>query len=215
MFTVQSYHDALARVAHDFVRLLEAAFAIPAGTFDSLFRSGGAFLPPQHRIKLLKYAPQPDGAGAAQGVGPHADTSGWLTFLLQAGGPAGLDVLAPDGRTWLPAPPAPGTLVVNFGKAMEAATGGAVRATVHRVRAPAPGGGARYSVPFFMGLPAEAGVRDVWERMPAAVRDMRGARAVDGRWECFGDGMLAKWLGSHRDVGMRWYGAEVVERYAG
>jgi isopenicillin N synthase-like dioxygenase len=200
------------------VHLLEAAFAIPKGTFDSFFRHGGAFVPPQHRIKLLKYyapvAPD-DGGEAGQGVGPHADTSGWLTFLLQASGPPGLDVLAPDGETWLPAPPVAGTLVVNFGKAMEAVTGGAVRATVHRVRAPGEGGAVRYSVPFFMGLPVEAGVRDVWERMPRGVREARGVGAVDGRWECFGEGMLAKWIGSHRDVGRKWYSEEVVERYSG
>ena len=38
-----------------------------------------------------------------------------------------------DGE-WIPAPPIENSLVVNFGNAFEAATEGAVRATVHRVK---------------------------------------------------------------------------------
>lgn len=149
---LETYHDALQALSYGFVHLVEEAFGIPVGTFDQFFRSDNrkmssddprlvsdkpapastklTYLPPQHRIKLLKYPPS---SNRGQGVGAHKDSSGWLTFLLQIGQQAGLEVLAADGETWIPAPPIDGTFVVNFGNAFEAATEGAVKATVHRV----------------------------------------------------------------------------------
>lgn len=134
-----AYHDALQALSYRFVHLVEEAFGIPTRTFDHFFQAPGArnshYLPPQHRIKLLKYPPSPDDeTSGGQGVGAHKDSSGWLTFLLQVGNEAGLEVLAADGETWIPATPVDGTFVVNFGNAFEAATEGAVRATVHRVK---------------------------------------------------------------------------------
>ncbi|KAK3109225.1 hypothetical protein LTR53_017752 [Teratosphaeriaceae sp. CCFEE 6253] len=116
-----AYHDALQELSYRFVHLIEEAFAIPIGTFDHFFgqqsshdspregmttpRHGSAheYLPPQHRIKLLRYPPSP--TGQSQGVGAHKDSSGWLTFLFQVGDEAGLEVLASNGRDWFPAPP--------------------------------------------------------------------------------------------------------------
>jgi len=135
------------------VHLVEEAFGIPVGTFDDFFlprpsssrssvRSSTrtaslsdqqrGYLQPQHRIKLIKYPPS-SGEAHGQGVGAHKDSSGWLTFLYQVGKEEGLEVLSKDGE-WIPAPPLEGTFVVNFGNAFEAATEGAVRATVHRVK---------------------------------------------------------------------------------
>lgn len=88
-------------------------------------------MPPQHRIKLIKYPPSTN-SRRGQGVGAHKDSSGWLTFLYQAGEEEGLEVVSASGE-WIPAPPIEGTFVVNFGNAFEAATDGAVKATVHRV----------------------------------------------------------------------------------
>lgn len=157
-----TYHDAIQELSYRFVHLVEEAFSIPTGTFDHFFQAPSSrnptaaavvpqaasnkasavsattrpsYLSPQHRIKLLKYPPSPaDEAAGGQGVGAHKDSSGWLTFLLQVGNEAGLEVLAADGKTWIPATPVDGTFVVNFGNAFEAATDGAVRATVHRVK---------------------------------------------------------------------------------
>lgn len=127
-------------LSYRFVNLVEEAFGIPVGTFDEFWthkvpgkqpeRPGGT-LPPQHRIKLVKYPPHA-GKGSGQGVGAHKDSSGWLTFLHQVGTQACLEVLGADGE-WIVAPPISGTFVVNFGNAFEAATEGAVKATVHRV----------------------------------------------------------------------------------
>jgi isopenicillin N synthase-like dioxygenase len=118
---------------------VEEAFGIPVGTFDDFFLMDDVengrtrYLPSQHRIKLVKYPATVNG-DSGQGVGAHKDSSGWLTFLYQVGQEDGLEVLADDGR-WIAAPPIPGTFVVNFGNAFEAATEGAVKATVHRVKA--------------------------------------------------------------------------------
>lgn len=236
-----AYHDALEELSYRFVHLVEEAFGIPVGTFDHFFQPDvtrkETYLRPQHRMKLLKYPPAPHGA-VGQGVGAHKDSTGWLTFLYQLPGQAGLEVLAADGE-WISAPPIPGTFVVNFGNAFEAATDGAVKATVHRVRAPPAEKGDRYSVPFFMGLPLDLTVSEVREGIPESVKRMRrekeGGRAVglqigsangdkhnhineissflDERWDGLGESQLKKWIRSHVDVGTKWYGGELVDFY--
>jgi isopenicillin N synthase-like dioxygenase len=131
----------LQALSYRFVHLIEEAFDIPVGTFDAFFpRLASAtttahthHLLPQHRIKLVKYPASPSGtAREEQGVGAHKDSSGWLTFLYQVGKEEGLEVLDASG-SWIRAPPIEGTFVVNFGNAFEAATEGAVKATIHRV----------------------------------------------------------------------------------
>ena len=74
---------------------------------------------------------------------PHVD-SGLVTLLAQDG-VHGLEVEDRAGH-WTGVPPTEGTLVVNFGKLLERWTGGAVRATRHRV---VGSGRERFSVPFF------------------------------------------------------------------
>lgn len=152
------YHDAVQELSYRFVHLVEEAFGIPVGTFDHFFGRrtldgvengipGREFLPPQHRIKLLRYPPSSTEEGG-QGVGAHKDSSGWLTFLYQVGEEPGLEVLSASGK-WLPVKPIRGSFVVNFGNAFDAATEGAVKATIHRVIAPGPDSNVRYSIPFF------------------------------------------------------------------
>ena len=106
--------------------------------------------PLQHRSKIVKYPPLPPDAPSDQGVGPHYD-AGFLTLLLQASPHEGLQVQTPSGA-WVPAPPLPDTLVVNFGKGIEAATRGLAKATSHRVLSPPAGSTPRYSVPFFQRI---------------------------------------------------------------
>jgi len=179
------------------------------------------FLCPQHRLKLAKY--HATGADAeGQGVGPHKDSSGWLTFLYQVGTERGLEVLDKNGG-WVPADPIAGTFVVNFGNAFEAATEGAVRATVHRVKSPTQRD--RYSVPFFMGLPLDLKVSEIRSIIPKDVRSMRcredGQPAVeaalpsflDPRWDSLGESLLRKWIRSHQQVALNWYGSKAVEYY--
>ena len=233
------YHDALQELSYAFVHLIEEAFGIPAGTFDHFFgrqkgrdsennsvtMPGATFLPPQHRIKLLKYPPSRNNPQEAnhQGVGAHKDSSGWLTFLYQFSNQPGLEVLSATNQ-WIPATPIEGTFVVNFGNAFEAATEGAVKATTHRVIAPGPNSKTRYSIPFFQGLPLDMTVSEVRSYIPQHVRQLRkeageggGLEQVstflDPRWDSLGESQLRKWIRSHMDVGMKWYGREVVEYY--
>ncbi len=145
--TVVTYITALQDVASRFLGLVTEALDLPT---ESLSRFTG----PQDRIKLVHYRPAPNATieAQSQGVGPHKDSSGWMTFLLQASDPSikGLQALSKDGD-WLDVPPVPGTLVVNMGQAFEVVTNGVCKATTHRVLLP-PGNYDRYSVPFFQGV---------------------------------------------------------------
>ena len=237
---VTDYHDAVQDLSYRFVHLIEETLDMPVGTFDTFFaprQTPGQYtdlsdpsdckgrnmnresLPPQHRIKLVRYPPSSSGGDGGQGVGAHKDSSGWLTFLYQVGHEEGLEVLSADGH-WFPAPPIENSFVVNFGNAFEAATEGAVKATVHRVVAPKER--VRYSIPFFQGLPLDMTVSEIRSYVPEHVR-MEGKLAgrsddaiatfLDPRWDSLGESQLRKWIRSHKDVGLKWYGREVVKYY--
>ena len=225
------YHDAVQQLSYKFVRLIEEAFGIPVGTFDHFFgrqdpmsilngtASTRGFLPPQHRIKLLKYPPS-EAKNGGQGVGAHKDSSGWLTFLYQVSNEPGLEVLSADNE-WLPIKPIEGSFVVNFGNPFEAATEGAVKATTHRVIAPGPESNTRYSIPFFQGVPLDMTVSEIRSFIPEEVRRLRqdidGREQVssflDPRWDSLGESSLRKWIRSHPDVGTKFYGQEIVDYY--
>jgi len=36
---------------------------------------------------------------------------------------------------------------------------------------------------------------------------------LDPRWDSLGESQLRKWIRSHKDVGLKWYGKEVVDYY--
>jgi isopenicillin N synthase-like dioxygenase len=235
--TLTEYHDQVEALSYRFVHLIEEAFGIPVGTFDHFFGSQDpslqteqerksrleeSYLPPQHRIKLLRYPPSASNAQqGSQGVGAHKDSSGWLTFLYQVGNEPGLEVLTSPNE-WIRALPIPNSFVVNFGNAFEAATEGAVKATTHRVIAPDPESNVRYSIPFFMGLPLDMTVSEIRKYIPEHVRRMRSDKEaveavsgfLDPRWDSLGESQLRKWICSHKDVGEKWYGKEVVEYYS-
>ncbi|KAI1505260.1 hypothetical protein F5X99DRAFT_430525 [Biscogniauxia marginata] len=247
---VETYICELSRLGERFLELVARALDMPAA---DAFRP---FLSDQHRLKLVRYpppSPSPsspptaskgddndnDNDNDSQGVGPHKDSSGWWTFLLQASPPevGGLQVLNRAGA-WVDVPAVPGTLVVNIGQAFEAVTGGLCPATTHRVvllpggSAPAP----RYSVPFFQGVR-----RDLTRREAAATAEvvrarLRGedgvgsgggggggkgesdeARKIDaaflkGGYDTWGEAQLRTKIRSHRANGRRFY-PEVYERY--
>ncbi|KPI37496.1 uncharacterized protein AB675_10268 [Cyphellophora attinorum] len=154
-----------------------------------------------------------------QGVGPHKDSSGWLTFLLQASpSTRGLQALSKSGAC----------LVVNMGQAFEAATNGVCKATTHRVLLPASGDGksqgSRYSVPFFMGVRpslTKGELKGLWEHFDEkrwGTRESEEGMRVDSPflrgegYGCWGEAQLRTKIRSHRDVGKRWYG-DVYEKY--
>lgn len=152
------YYKAMERVGAALLRAVARALELPENIFAPAFRNGTSTL------RFLHYPIRPpesfQGVNAAEIwtehggervdlVGkPHVD-SGFVTLLCQHGIP-GLQALDREGN-WRDVPPAPDSLVVNFGKLLERWTGGRIRATEHRVigSGTRTAGRGRYSVPFF------------------------------------------------------------------
>lgn len=164
---------------------------------------------------------------ATQGVGPHKDSSGWLTFLLQASPPSilGLQALNKTGA-WIDVPAIPGTFVVNMGQAFEVVTNGVCKATTHRVMLPSTGEGYdRYSVPFFQGVRGsltKGEIRGLWTHFEGLAvggeaKEAEEGAQVDspflrGKYDTWGESQLRTKIRSHQDVGRKHY-AEVFEKY--
>lgn len=91
------------------------------------------FLPyPMATLGMYHYLPHPNTVGPDEmSCGEHTDY-GILTILMQDDF-GGLEICDDNGQ-WIPAPPIPGTLVVNLGDMLEVWTNGAYKATKHRVR---------------------------------------------------------------------------------
>ncbi|KAI1964891.1 hypothetical protein LOZ58_001582 [Ophidiomyces ophidiicola] len=215
---VTSYIDELTALGERFLRLVADALSLPSDVFLP-------FLSDQHRLKLVHYPGSQrshSGSSCIQGVGPHKDSSGWWTFLLQASPPdvKGLQVLNKNGD-WIDVPVIPGTFVVNIGQAFEVVTNGVCKATTHRVLI--SGEKDRYSVPFFQGVrrsltKSEAtetlkqhfsGVVDGGESAEGSGVDSAFLR---GRYNTWGESQLRTKIRSHKDVGKRFYG-DVFDLY--
>jgi isopenicillin N synthase-like dioxygenase len=106
---VEDYVKELTKLAKSFLELIAEAFELPHDLFFP-------FLSDQHRLKLVHYKASSvqDANQQGQGVGPHKDSSGWMTFLLQASPPSvkGLQVLTKEGQ-WIDVPAVPGTFVAR------------------------------------------------------------------------------------------------------
>lgn len=204
-----------------FLRLVAEALSLPDETFFP-------FLSQQHRLKLVHYPASSSSDGTVteqeQGVGPHKDSSGWWTFLLQASPPEikGLQALNRDGQ-WIDVPNIPGTFVVNIGQAFEVVTNGTCKATIHRVLS---GPDERFSVPFFQGVrgsltktEALGTLSDHFLRLSQndEERHIGEAATIDspflrGEYETWGEAQLRTKIRSHRDVGRKFYG-DVYDKY--
>lgn len=215
---VETYIEALQDLARRFLDIVNDALGLAEGTLTT-------FTGPQDRLKLVHYRPSPDATydAQSQGVGPHKDSSGWITLLLQASDPSvrGLQVLSKDGL-WIDAPPVPGTLVVNLGQAFEVVTNGVCKATTHRVLLP-PGDYDRYSVPFFQGVRpglTKEDLKVLWKEFDQdqwQTRESEEGQRIDspflkGNYDTWGEAQLRTKIRSHRDVGRRHY-AEVFDKY--
>ncbi|KAF2964664.1 hypothetical protein GQX73_g8899 [Xylaria multiplex] len=211
---IERYISALSDLGTRFLELVAQALGLAAGTFE-------AFLSDQHRLKLVHYPERLAGAASSQGVGPHKDSSGWWTFLLQASPPEvrGLQVLN-KGGAWVDVPAVPGTFVVNIGQAFEVVTRGVCKATTHRVLA---GPRERFSVPFFQGVrrdltKAEAvGALAAHFAAGAAGDESAEGSQIDsaflrGKYDTWGESQLRTKVRSHRENGRKFYG-EVYEQY--
>jgi isopenicillin N synthase-like dioxygenase len=175
------------------LRALAAALGQPEDIFEPIYRDA-----PHQLLKIIRY-PGQDATPDDQGVGAHKD-SGILTAVLQDD-QGGLQVETENG--WIDAPPRPGAFVINFGEALEVASDGYLRATVHRVVAP-PSGTDRLSVAFFLGARLDA-TMPLLTLPPELAAQRRGVeRDPDNPiFRQVGQNYLKGRLRSHPDVAQR------------
>ncbi|KAF7547050.1 hypothetical protein G7046_g9131 [Stylonectria norvegica] len=212
---VTSYISELTTLGETFLQLVAKALSLPDKTFLP-------FLSDQHRLKLVHY-PKSE-AGAGQGVGPHKDSSGWWTFLLQASPPEvkGLQVLNKAG-SWIDVPVLPGTFVVNIGQAFEVVTHGICKATTHRVLS---GSSERFSIPFFQGVRRDLTrtealdpLKDHFKPFSSGKESAEGV-SIDsaflrGTYDTWGETQLRTKVRSHRESGRKFYGEVALIRILG
>ncbi|KAF4981391.1 hypothetical protein FZEAL_2821 [Fusarium zealandicum] len=204
---VERYIDELTKLGEKFLGLVAQALELPDDTFLP-------YLSDQHRLKLVHYPASDGGQDTAQGVGPHKDSSGWWTFLLQASPQVqGLQVLNRAGD-WIEAPAIPGTFVVNIGQAFEVVTNGVCKATTHRVLSSAS---ERFSVPYFQGVRRSLTRREALDLLAGhfsslgkAGDESGQARSVDaafatGKYDTWGETQLRTKIRSHRENGRKFY----------
>lgn len=210
--TVQSYIDAMSAMSADLIHLISESLNLPPDSLDS-------FIGQMHRLKIVKYPPAtPEND---QGVGPHKDSSGLLTFVLQDN-VGGLQVLDHDGE-WVDATPIKDSFVVNIAQGFEALTGGRCGATTHRVISPKTGV-TRYSIPYFEGVRLDLTIKDIrqhtaliQDRIPEP-NDFKkrnvdvASEFINPKYSCFGEAHLRNRVRSHQDVSRIWY-KEVFDKY--
>ena len=178
------------------IRLLRAfalALEQPEDIFEPIYRDA-----PHQLLKIIRYPGREPGRDE-QGVGAHKD-SGILSAVFQ-GDRGGLQVETETG--WIDAEPLPGSFVVNIGEALEMASDGYLRATVHRVVAP-PSGTDRLSVAFFLGARLDATVPQL-TLPPDLARQKRGVDRDPNNplFRQVGQNYLKSRLRSHPDVARR------------
>ena len=193
---ITEWNDALTSVSLKLLREWAVALGQDPHIFDEAFAEDPSIL-----IKVVRYPGRPPGAGT-QGVGGHKD-AGVLTLLYVEPGKGGLQV-EHDGE-WIDAPPIDGALVVNIGELLEVATGGYLKATVHRVISP-EGGGERISVPFFFNPNYSAQIPEF--DLPPELASRATGVTVDANnpiHDSYGANALKSRLRAHPDVAARWW----------
>ena len=201
---VLEWHERLHGVAMHLLECFALALEQPADVFAPA--TSGI---PNQVVKTIRY-PGRDVAPDAQGCGAHKDSE-FLTLLRQEQ-VGGLEVLCE--QDWIAAPPLPGSFVVNTGELLELATNGYLRATVHRVVAPAAGS-ERLSVAFFLAARLDATVPRL-NLPPHLAAEARGPATDPDNplYREVGPNTLKGRLRSHPDVARRHY-ADVLGRGPG
>ena len=142
-------------VVPDYMARLTGLGRILAGAVaDHLGLARDFFAPflaePTQGLRLLHYPPQPDEPDL-HGAAPHTDY-GFITMLAQDD-VGGLEVR--NGRgDWVPAPPIPGTFIMNVGDILTRWSNGRLPSVPHRARN--VGARERYSMPFFFDAAMDA-----------------------------------------------------------
>lgn len=121
-----AYYDAIGLCGRDLLRCVATSLGVDPDFFIDKYRKR------LQRTQIIYYPPHPDGAPADQfGLAPHTDF-GCITLLWQDEN-GGLEVLERQSRTWLPATPVPGTLVINVADLLARWTNDRYASTPHRV----------------------------------------------------------------------------------
>lgn len=181
---IETYISGMEKISTRLLELIAESLNLPS---ESLL----PFVGEMNRLKVIKYPPAtPDNS---QGVGPHKDSSGMLTFVLQDS-IGGLEVLNSEGE-WIPATPIEDSLVVNIAQGFEALTGGRCTATTHRVISPKESS-TRYSIPYFHSVRLDLTLQDIAKqlqfisgRIPEPTDYKRravdvGSEFIDPRYSC-------------------------------
>ncbi|GAA0998027.1 isopenicillin N synthase family dioxygenase [Subtercola frigoramans] len=202
---VDRWTSELNAVAMRLMRAWALALGSPESVFDEAFADH-----PFSLLKIVRY-PGESTDTPKQGVGSHRD-GGVLTLLMVEPGKGGLQV-EHDGE-WIEAPPMPGAFVVNIGEMLELATGGYLKATLHRVESPKVGS-ERISIPFFFN-PALDTVMPRLELPAELAAEARGL-SVDPNdspiLETYGENALRYRLRAHPNV-VEIHHADLLQRAA-
>ena len=186
------WNTELSAVALELMRTWAVALGTAEDTFDQAFAEK-----PFPLMKIVRY-PGESNPDPVQGVGQHRD-GGVLTLLLVEPGKGGLQVEY-EGE-WIDAPPVDGAFVVNIGEMLELATGGYLKATLHRVISPLVGTD-RISVPFFFNPSLDARMPQL-ALAPELAAEARGL-SVDPEnspiLETYGENVLRYRLRAHPNV---------------
>ncbi|KAJ5334642.1 hypothetical protein N7452_007045 [Penicillium brevicompactum] len=223
--SVEAYLSEIERLSETFTGLVAEALDTDPSVFTKFFRK-----PCMSGMKIAAY-PAPDPSQGAdtqfQGVGPHKDGS-FLTYLLQGTEHSSLEVQNRSGE-WIPAPPVPGTLVVNIGRSLEALTQGVCVATTHRVnltcnqysgnQSGSGQLGTRLSFPFFQMFGFDVTQEDIQINIPEHITSLRDASVRSDAESFFadlfktviGEAFMINALTSHPEVGKRWYPKALAE----
>ncbi|WP_208322066.1 isopenicillin N synthase family dioxygenase [Paramicrobacterium fandaimingii] len=190
--TVTEWTDRLNDVALKLLRTWAVSLGAPENVFDEAFATD-----PFSVLKIVRYPGESD-PEPKQGVGHHRD-GGVLTLLLVEEGKDGLQV-EHEGE-WIDAPSVPGAFVVNIGEMLELATGGYLKATLHRVISPLKGTD-RISLPFFFNPHLDTRMPQL-ELSPELAAEARGL-SVDPTnspiLETYGDNALRYRMRAHPNV---------------
>jgi isopenicillin N synthase-like dioxygenase len=145
-------YRALERCGVEILRALETSFGLVPDCLAGMLSGGNSILRALHYPPLDAELPKGSLRAAA-----HEDIN--LITLLCEASDSGLEIFLPRSGGWVPVEVAPGQIVVDSGDMVSRVTNDIVPATTHRVvnppgpgdssEADRPGGGHRYSLPFF------------------------------------------------------------------
>jgi isopenicillin N synthase-like dioxygenase len=123
---LSAYYEALGACGADLLRCVAISLDIDEDFFAASYRKR------LQRTQIIYYPPHPPQAGQDLfGLAPHTDF-GCITLLWQDDN-GGLQVQERSTQRWIPAPPIPGTLVINVADLLQRWTNDRYVSTPHRV----------------------------------------------------------------------------------